>query len=104
MVNIRTEASNLVPFTEFATDLGNDQLPVFSFIVPNLLHDAHDGSLQQADTWLQQNIAPLISSVTFQKDGLLIIVFDESYNSDLTHGGGHVACVIVSPRAKPGYQ
>jgi phosphatidylinositol-3-phosphatase len=104
VVNSQTEASNLVPFTEFATDLGNDQLPVFSFIVPNLLHDAHDGSLQQADTWLQQNIAPLISSVTFQKDGLLIIVFDESYNLDLTHGGGHVACVIVSPRAKPGYQ
>jgi Phosphoesterase family len=77
------EASNLVPFTEFATDLGNDQLPVFWFIVPNLLNDARDRSLQQADTWLQQNIAPLISSTAFQKDGLLMIVFDESNNSDL---------------------
>lgn len=104
VVNSPVEASNLVPFTEFATDLGNDQLPVFSFIVPNLLHDAHDGSLQQADTWLQQNIAPLISSATFQKDGLLIIVFDESVDSDVTHGGGHVACVLVNPRVKPGYQ
>jgi hypothetical protein len=104
VVNSQVEASNLVPFTEFATDLGNDHLPVFSFIVPNLLNDGHDGSLQQADTWLQQNIAPLISSATFQKDGLLMIVFDESNNSDLTHGGGHVACVIVSPRAKPAYQ
>jgi hypothetical protein len=104
VVNSQVEASNLVPFTEFATDLGNDQLPVFSFIVPNLLNDAHDGSLQQADTWLQQNIAPLISSATFKKDGLLMIVFDESSDSDLTHGGGHVACVIVSPRAKPAYQ
>src|SRR6202022_4151745 len=85
VVNSQVEVNNLVPFTEFATDLGNDQLPAFSFVAPNLLHDAHDGSLQQADTWLQQNMAPLISSATFQKDGLLIIVFDESSGSDSTH-------------------
>jgi hypothetical protein len=40
--------------------------------VPNLLDDTHDGPLQLADAWLQQNIAPLISSPTFQADGLLI--------------------------------
>ncbi len=48
------------------------------FLVPNLLNNAHDGPLQLADAWLQNNITPLISSVAFQKDGLLIIVFDEA--------------------------
>jgi acid phosphatase len=104
VVNSPAEASNLVPFTEFAADLDNDQLPVFSFVTPNLLHDAHDGTLEQADSWLQQNIAPLTASSTFQNDGLLIIVFDESYTSDLTHGGGHVPCIIVSPLATQAFR
>ena len=69
--------NNLVSLSQFNSDLANDQLPNFSYLVPNLLDDAHDGPLQLADAWLQQNIAPLISSPTFQKDGLLIIVFDE---------------------------
>jgi hypothetical protein len=35
---------------------------------------------------------------------LLIIVFDEAAASDATHGGGHVAAVIISARAKQGFQ
>ncbi len=99
-----SEKYNLVPFTKFATDLANGTLPHFSFIVPNLLNDAHDGSLSTADAWLKKNLAPLIASTTFQKDGILIIVFDESTSSDTAHGGGHIACVIVGPKVKPGYK
>jgi acid phosphatase len=104
VVNSSTQVNNLVSLSQFNSDLANDQLPSFSFLAPNLLDDAHDGPLQLADTWLQQNIAPLISSATFQKDGLLIIVFDESETNDSTDGGGHVAAVIISPKAKQGYQ
>jgi len=57
-----------------------------------------------ADAWLAHNIDPLISSAVFQKDGLLIIVFDEADGSDASHGGGRVAAVIVSPKSKAGYQ
>jgi acid phosphatase len=101
-----TEVTNLAPFTQFATDLANNQLPNFSFIVPNANDDAHNGSLGQADTWLQQNIAPLIASPAFQPggDGILMIVFDEAETSDAQHGGGHVAAVIIGPKVKPGYQ
>ena len=97
-----SEKYNLVPFTQFAKDLTNNTLPQFSFIVPNLLDDAHDGSLSAADNWLKTNIAPLIASATFQKDGLLIIVFDESVDTDIQHGGGHVAAVVIGPKVKPG--
>ena len=99
-----SDKSGLVPFTQFAKDLGNNSLPQFSFIVPNLQHDAHDGTLQQADAWLKTNIAPLIASSTFQKDGVLIIVFDESKDSDTAHGGGHIAAVVVGPGVKHGYK
>src|SRR5690348_6427636 len=97
-----SEKYNLVPFTQFAKDLTNNTLPQFSFIVPNLMDDAHNGTLAAADNWLKTNIAPLIASATFQKDGLLIIVFDESANGDNQHGGGHVAAIVIGPKVKAG--
>ena len=103
VVNSATQRNNLVPFTQFATDLAAGQLPAYSFVAPNLCNDAHDCPLATADQWLQTNIDPLVKSATFQRDGLLVIVFDEA-GSDNTNGGGHVPCVIVSPKAKRGYE
>ena len=99
-----TQAANMVPFTQFATDLANNALPQYSFIAPDANDDAHDGTLAQADSWLQSNIAPLLASPTFQSGGLLIVTFDESEDSDIENGGGHVATLIISPQAKKGYQ
>ena len=109
------QLQNLVPFTQFAADLSKNQLPNFSFVVPNAEHDAHDcpgggancaddSRLSAADGWLQSNIAPLLASSAFQKDGLLVIVFDESFDIDVAHGGGHVPMLVISPRGKAGYQ
>jgi hypothetical protein len=103
VANDSTQKRNLVPFTQFATDLANGTLPDFSNIVPNLCNDAHDCSLSTADTWLSNNIAPLLADQTFQQDGLLIITFDEA-GSDNTNGGGRISWVVVSPKAKTGYQ
>jgi phosphatidylinositol-3-phosphatase len=102
--NNSTQVKNLVPFTQFSVDLPTANLPEYSFIVPNLCNDAHDCPLATADAWLKTNIDPVIQSPVFQKDGLLIIVFDEADTLDLTAGGGHVAAVIVSPLGKRGYK
>ena len=95
------------PFTQFTTDLANGQLPQFSFIVPNLDDDAHNGTPQQADAWLQSNVvAPLSNNLAFQPagDGVLIVNFDEAATSDTTYGGGHVSPVLWGPIAKSGYR
>ena len=52
VVNSSTQLNNLVSFSQFGTDLANEQLPNFSFLAPNLLDDAHDGPLQLAGAWL----------------------------------------------------
>jgi phosphatidylinositol-3-phosphatase len=104
VVNSSVEKLNLVPFTHFATDLNNNALPDLSFIIPNKLDDAHDGTLAQADYWLKTRIGPLLSNAEFQKDGILIIVFDESFDSDTAHGGGHIAAVVVGPKVKKGFK
>src|SRR5262249_20928747 len=38
------QKQNIVPFTQFAKDLASNQLPAYSIIVPDVTHDAHDGS------------------------------------------------------------
>jgi phosphatidylinositol-3-phosphatase len=99
-----SQAGNIVPFSQFASDLSSGTLPDFSFIVPNALDDAHDGTLAAADQWLNTNIAPLIASSALQNSGLLIVVFDESVLTDLSHGGGHVTLVMIGPNVKRGFQ
>ena len=98
------QAANIVPFTQFATDLAGNSLPNFSFIVPDLNNDAHNGTLPAADSWLQSNIAPLIASSTFQNGGLLVIIFDEGELNDSDHGGGQIPAVLVSSNSKPNFQ
>jgi hypothetical protein len=98
------QARNLVPFSQFYADLAGNAFPNYSFIVPNLCNDGHDCPLSTADAWLQANIAPLISSSQFQRDGLLIILYDEATDADQAHGGGRVAWVAVSAKAKRGYR
>lgn len=101
--NDSSQAANIVPFTQFATDLANNALPQYSFIAPNLMDNAHNGTLAEADSWLQSNIAPLIANSSFQNSGLLIITFDEGDQSDIANGGGQVATLIVSSQAKKAY-
>lgn len=101
--NVRNDPAqrkNLVPETQFIADLRSQSLPDFSMLIPNLDHDAHDGSLKEADDWLRQHIEPLLANPDFQKDGILIITFDESVKSDPDHGGGHITTVVIGPMAK----
>lgn len=93
-----------MPFSQFASDLSAGTLPNFSFVVPNIDDDAHDGTLAQADSWLQSNIAPLLASPQFQQDGLLIVVFDEGADVDVRHVGGQVAAVLAGPKVKQGFR
>lgn len=95
------------PFTQFAVDVENGDLPEYSFIVPNVDDDAHNGTPQQADSWLQANVVdPLSTYPGFKSggDGILIVDFDEAVDSDTAHGGGHVAPVLWGPIVKVGYK
>ena len=102
--NSPAQKQKLVPFTQFSADLATSNLPAYSFIVPNVCNDGHACSLTVADTWLRTNIDPLIQSPMFQRDGLLVIVFDEAGLTDFTGGGGHVAAILISPQSKRSYK
>ena len=101
-MNDSAQLKRLVPFTQFATDLAGDSLPNYSFVVPNLCNDAHDCSLQTADTWLQTNIAPLVEQRSFQTDGLLVIAV-RRIRSDDKRTAGAASSGSPCPKAKPGF-
>jgi acid phosphatase len=97
----------ICPFSQFSADVANNTLSQFSFIVPNIDDDAHTGTPLAADTWLQsQVVAPIAGLKAFQPggDGLLIVDFDEAFDSDTTNGGGHIPVVFWGPQVKAGYQ
>lgn len=123
----QSQRHNIVGFSEFKRDLENDSFPNYSFIVPNIFHDGHDNpdtthrstcgehkALQDIDGWLKSNIDPLVQSKTFQRSGLLMIVFDEACeygpHADGRYdpakpgvpGGGHVAAIVVSSQTPSG--
>src|SRR5579883_464195 len=103
-----TQVANQViwPFSQFAADLASGNLPEFSFIVPDVNDDAHNGTPQQADSWLQTKvIGPLSNYPAFapQGDGVLIVDFDEAATSDNAHGGGHVSPVLWGPIVNTGF-
>ena len=93
---------------QMAIDIANGTLPNFAFITPDGNHDCTTAPLtvhmhRTADTWLKDNIGPLLATAPFQPggDGVLIIWSDEADLSTdnrcsatvSTGCGGH----IVSP-------
>jgi hypothetical protein len=99
-----TKAANLVPITQLQTDITNNALPNFGMIIPNDCNNSNTCSITVADSWLRTNLTPLLNSAPFQAggNGLLIILFDRSSTSTF-NGGGHVAWVVIGPRARVNY-
>ena len=106
--NNATVANQVIwPFSQFAKDLASGNLPEFSFIVPNVDDDAHNGTPQQADSWLQTNVVePLSNDAAFQPggDGMLVVGFDEAADTDTSYGGGHIAPVFWGPIVQQGFK
>jgi acid phosphatase len=67
-------------------------LPSVGLITPNLVNDAHDGTLAQADAWLRRWIPVIMSGPDWQHGRLAIaIVFDEG------EPGLQVPFVLIAP-------
>ncbi len=114
VINSPAAQANIVPATQLAQDVASGQLPVYGFIVPDVYENGDQCApginctdaavLGAADTWLKNNIDPLIKSAAFQKGGLLFITFDEGQMSDTANGGGQVATIVIGPGVKPAFQ
>jgi acid phosphatase len=60
------------------SDARGGTLPTVGLITPNLVNDAHDGTLAQADAWLRLWMPVLMSGPDWRRGRLAIVVtFDE---------------------------
>jgi hypothetical protein len=114
VLNSSSQAANVVPFTQLASDMQAGTLPSYSMIVPNMANNAHDcpnevpsctdtDKLANVDSWVQTNLGALINSPAFQ-NSVLIYTWDESVTTDISNGGGHVATILIGPDVRRGYQ
>jgi hypothetical protein len=124
-------AAKVRDLTDLPADLASEAAtPNLVFITPDLCHDGHDatcadpsqkGGLEGEDEFLQHWVPQILASAAFQKDGLLVITYDEAEpqsdqsaccgevpgpNSPLPGiggpGGGRTGAVLLSPFVQPG--
>lgn len=101
-----------VPYGRLSSDLASNGLPAFSFVTPNLIDDMHDGSVQQGDTWLSQNLPTIFNSAEYRAHQVVVFVtWDEgeggSSNNCATNTsdvGCSVATIVASPSTPAGTQ
>lgn len=109
--NDPAQAANIVGMDQLQADLASGNLPQFMFVEPNQINTMHDcpgggiacdndTRLRGGDAWAAAVVPPILNSPVFKNDGLLIITFDESWDSDKQHGGGHVLTIMIGPQVK----
>ncbi|MFZ0832485.1 MAG: alkaline phosphatase family protein [Mycobacterium sp.] len=72
-------AADSVPFSAFPVSSNYASLPTISFVIPNLDHDMHDGSVAQGDAWLNNNLSAYAAWAR-TNNSLLIVTWDEDDN------------------------
>lgn len=83
------------PLTSFPTDYS--RLPSLAFVVPDLNHDMHDGTVAAGDAWLAQHVGAYVRWA-MTHHSLLVLTFDE----DDDHHGNRIATVVVGQQVRPG--
>jgi phospholipase C len=91
-------ADHVVDYSQLPVDLASGNAPAYAFITPNLQHDMHNGTVQQADAWLAQEVPTILASDAYKNGGALFILWDEG-SSD----ADDPPFIALSPLAKPGF-
>jgi hypothetical protein len=79
----------------FVEDARHDALPDVGFLIPNLVHDAHNASLGAADAWLEEHLTPVLHSEDFTSGRLVVVV---TADEDDKHSGNRVLTSVLSSR------
>jgi phosphatidylinositol-3-phosphatase len=91
-------ATSNLPFTDFPPPDQFDSLPTVAFVIPDLVHDMHSGTIATGDEWLRLNLDAYIQWAA-DHNSLFILTFDESDSAS----SNHILTLMVGPMVKPGY-
>jgi len=92
-VNVPKAANQ--PLINFPSDL--NKLPKVSFVIPSLKNDMHDGTIREADEWLELHLDPYVKWAT-SHNSLLIVTWDEDDQSQRNK----IPTFLVGPMVEKG--
>ncbi|CAG8576445.1 6829_t:CDS:1 [Acaulospora morrowiae] len=70
--------AKIVNASQLDIDIKKDDVPQFSYYVPNQLNDAHDTNMTFAMGWFKSWLEPKLKQPAFTENTLFFIVFDEA--------------------------
>ena len=70
------------PYSNFIADFS--KLPNVTIVIPNLLHNMHDGTINDCDNWLKNQFSGLTQDAS-NSNNLFILTFDEDDDSPENH-------------------
>ena len=86
----------------FDKDLADDTFR-YMWITPDMCHDMHDCSPQEADAWLKKTVDKIMASPGYKNGGAIFILFDEG-SLRILNAGADLATIVVSEKlVSPGY-
>jgi len=77
-----------------ASDIATGNLPNLGWAIPDLNHDAHDGTLAQADHWLAGWLPKVLSGPDFRSGKLAVVITGDESDAG---SGNKVLTVVAVP-------
>lgn len=77
-----------------ASDVSAGSLPNIGWAIPDLSHDAHNGTLAEADKWLAGWLPAILSGPDFRSGRLAVVVTADEDDND---SGNKVLTVVLAP-------
>ena len=78
---------------QLAHDAAAGTLPTVGMVIPNLVHDAHNASLETADAWIKQQIQRIQAGPDWRSGRLAVVI---TADEDDRHEGNRVLTVVAS--------
>jgi phosphatidylinositol-3-phosphatase len=110
-----SQERNSVPYSQMARDFAEGNTVNYAYITPDIDEDAHNGTLEAADQWLQSNLPAILARPEFGPggDGILFIIWDEGNvdqwddrcSATVDKGcGGRTPNLVIGPHVRAGYK
>ncbi len=81
-----------LPMGRFAGDVKAGTLPRVGMVIPDLDHDAHDGTLKKADTWFRSAMSKVFAGPDWRSGHLAVVLTADE--DDRAHGNRVLTVVI----------
>jgi len=81
-----------LPMTAFGGDVTAGTLPRVGMVIPDLDHDAHDGTLKKADRWFKSVMTKVFAGPDWQSGHLAVVLTADE--DDRAHGNRVLTVVI----------